>query len=463
MNMRTNIVHIGAGELTYEIRNIVQIAEKIRDFGIPLKMENIGDPVTKGEKIPDWMKQIVSELAMENDTYGYCPTQGLLETRHFLADLNNAKNGAQITPDDIIFFNGLGDAITKIYGFLRRTARVITPSPTYTTHSSSEAAHAGLAPTCYPLNPKNHWRPNLEELRKLVKYNPAVAGILIINPDNPTGTVYDEELLRKIVAIAKDFDLFLIADEIYQRIVFNGYKAISLSEIIGDVPAISMKGISKEIPWPGARCGWIEVYNRQKDPKFARYIQSILDAKMVEVCSTTLPQKAVPRILQHPEYTKYLEERRKRYERLSIIAQERLSKVPGIIVNKPVGAFYMSIVFEDGCLNQHQQLTIKKEPIRKLVEKLTQAPKTHPDKRFVYYLLASTGICVVPLTSFSTELQGFRMTLLETDERQFRETIDILSNAIETYINSCPNPETIQEDDVFPKEVIRLAGNIGRL
>ncbi len=459
--MRTNIVHIGAGELTYEIRNIVQIAEKIRDLGIPIKMENIGDPVTKGEKIPDWMKQIVSELAMENDSYGYCPTQGLLETRHFLADLNNSKNGAQITPDDIIFFNGLGDAITKVYGFLRRTARVITPSPTYTTHSSSEAAHAGLAPTCYPLNPKNSWRPNLKELRKLVKYNPAVAGILIINPDNPTGTVYDEKLLRKIVGIARDFDLFIIADEIYKSIVFNGHQTICLSEIIGEVPAISMKGISKEIPWPGARCGWIEVYNRQKDPKFARYIQSILDAKMVEVCSTTLPQKAIPRIIQHPEYRKYLEKRKKRYERLSIIAHERLSKIPGIIVNKPVGAFYMSIVFENGVLNQHQKLHIQNESIRKLVENLIKTPGTQPDKRFVYYLLASTGICVVPLTSFSTDLQGFRMTLLEPDERQFRENIEILSDAIEKYMESHSDPKNAIVDSLFSADVLRLARGIG--
>ena len=175
--MRTDIVHIGAGELTYEIRNIIGVVEKLQGLGVKINLENIGDPVAKGEKIPTWIKEIVAELAMEDCSYGYCSTLGVSETREFLAAVNNQNGGTRLSPEDIIFFNGLGDAITKIYGFLRRTARVITPSPTYTTHSSSEAAHAGLPPVCYPLDPYNNWDIDTEELRKRVRYNPAVAGI----------------------------------------------------------------------------------------------------------------------------------------------------------------------------------------------------------------------------------------------------------------------------------------------
>src|SRR4030042_6226922 len=116
--MRTDIVHIGAGELTYEIRNIVNVAEKLQALGIKTNMENIGDPVAKGEKIPGWMKKIVSELVMEDCTYGYSPTRGLLETRQFIAEQTNKRGGAQITPDDIIFFTGLGDVIVKVFWWL---------------------------------------------------------------------------------------------------------------------------------------------------------------------------------------------------------------------------------------------------------------------------------------------------------------------------------------------------------
>jgi aspartate/methionine/tyrosine aminotransferase len=427
---------MGAGKLNYEIRNIIRVAEKLQQFGIKVNLENIGDPVAKGETIPAWMKEIVAGLAMEDSSYGYCPTQGILETREFLAKLNNGNGGVPITPNDIIFFNGLGEAITKVYGLLRSTARVITPSPTYTTHSASEAAHAGQLPVTYPLDPGNHWFPDLVELRRRVKYNPSVAGILVVNPDNPTGAVFPEEVLREIVDIAAEFDLFLIADEIYQNLVYNGRKTKPLADCIGSVPGLAMKGISKELPWPGARCGWIEIYNADKDPFFSTYAQSILNAKMVEVCSTTLPQKAIPRIFRHPEYTKSLDARRRRYERLSRIAYDRLKEIDGVLVNRTNGAFYMSVAFEEGALNNRQTLDIAIPEAKALVEELISDPSTAHDKRFVYYLLAATGICLVPLTSFNTELEGFRMTLLEPDEAKFSNIIDKLVTSIRRYLGS---------------------------
>ena len=434
--MRTDIVHIGAGKLNYEIRNIIRVAEKLQQLGVKVNLENIGDPVAKGEKIPLWMKEIVADLAMQDCSYGYCPTQGIMETREFLAGYNNRNGGVHITPNDIIFFNGLGEAITKVYGFLRSTARVITPSPTYTTHSASEAAHAGQPAVTYPLDPHNNWYPDIRELRRRVKYNPSVAGILIVNPDNPTGSVCPEALLREIVAIAEELDLFIIADEIYQNLVYNDQKTKPLADVIGNVPGLAMKGISKELPWPGSRCGWIEIYNADKDAHFARYIQSILNAKMVEVCSTTLPQKAIPQIFKHPQYQAYLEVRRRRYEKLSNLAYEKLKGIPGVLVNRTNGAFYMSVAFEEGLLNWKQSLPVENREARSLVEELTADPDMQPDKRFVYYLLAATGICVVPLTSFNTDLQGFRMTLLEPDETEFRSIIDKLVKNIQLYVES---------------------------
>jgi aspartate/methionine/tyrosine aminotransferase len=434
--MRTDIVHIGAGELTYEIRNIVNVGMKLQKLGLTTNWENIGDPIAKGEQIPLWMKEIVAEAVMENSTYGYCPTKGVLATREFIAAQTNKRGGAQIDPEDIIFFNGLGDAIAKIFGFLRSTARVLVPTPSYTSHSSAEAAHAGDRPLTYILDPNHHWYPDLDDLEKSVKYNPAVAGILIINPDNPTGAVYPREILEAIVEIAHRYDLFIVCDEVYHHIVYNGTSTPSLSDVIGDVPAIAMRGISKEMPWPGSRCGWIEVYNGDKDPMFAKYIQSILNAKMVEVCSTTLPQVVYPKVVTHPSYQGYLEERIRRYEKCSNIAYESLKDVKGVLVNRPNGAFYMSVCFEEGILNHRQTLPIKNNEIRKLVESLVAAPGTSVDKRFVYYLLGATGVCVVPLTSFATELQGFRITLLERDEEKFIQIFQTIAASITQYLKS---------------------------
>ncbi|MCI5163257.1 MAG: pyridoxal phosphate-dependent aminotransferase [Candidatus Electrothrix sp. AX5] len=432
--MRTDILHIGAGELTYEIRNIVNVGNKLQALGLNVNWENIGDPVAKGEKIPAWMKDIVSAAVQQDATYGYSPTKGMLATRQFLAEETNALGGVQITPEDIIFFNGLGDAISKIFGFLRRTARVLVPTPSYTTHSSAEAAHAGDRPLTYVLDPTNHWYPDLTDIENHIRYNPTVAGILIINPDNPTGAVYPEEILRNIVALAEKYDLFIVCDEVYQNMVYNGTKAVPLATLIGDkAPAVCMRGVSKEMPWPGGRCGWIEVYNGHRDPMFEKYINSILNAKMMEVCSTTLPQVVLPQVVKHPKYQSYLDERVRRYERHSNIAYDILKEVDGIVVNKTNGAFYMSVAFAEGVLNNQQTLPIEIEQVRNTVEKIVSGPDVSLDKRFVYYLLGSSGVCVVPLSSFATSMQGFRITLLERDEEIFTQIFHTIAAAIKDY------------------------------
>jgi len=346
---------------------------------------------------------------MDNDVYSYCPSKGVLETREFLATQTNALNGAQITADDICFFNGLGDAIAKVYQFLDQTSRIIGPSPAYSTHSSAEAAHASHEPLTYKLDPENHWYPDLVDLYNKVKYNPNVVGILIINPDNPTGMVYPLETLKRIVEIAREFNLFLIADEIYINITYNGIRAWSLAEIIGDLPGISMKGISKELPWPGARCGWVEYYNRDKDDDFNRFCQAIDNAKMIEVCSTKLPQIALTKILSDPRFKIYRDETNQNIGKRSKAISNILSAVPEVTFNETNGAFYNTIIFREGVLKPHQHLKIQNEKAKALVNKWVSAD-IPLDKRFVYYLLAAKGICVVPISSFCSDLQGFRIT-----------------------------------------------------
>ncbi len=432
--MRNNIVSIGADELKYEIREIVAVAKEFGKLGVELVWENIGDPVQKGEKIPDWIKEIVIEANREDSTYAYSPTKGLEETREFLAQRANKNGNARITKEDIIFFNGLGDAISKIYGQLKKEYRVIGPSPAYSTHSSAEASHAGAEYISYNLDPRNLWYPDVNDLRMKVKYNPAISGILIINPDNPTGAVYPRELLQEITAIAGEYDLFVVCDEIYINMAYNGKKATPLAEVIGDVCGISMKGISKELPWPGSRCGWIEVYNRKNDPVFTKYVKSILDVKMLEVCSTTLPQKVIPRILGDKRYPAHVEQRNKKYEWRANVAYELLKNIAGIVVNRTNGAFYMTIMFEEGALNGKQSLLVKDQAVRELVERITN--NVALDKRFVYYLLAATGICVVPLTGFNCNLKGFRITLLESDDARFERIFVTVRDKIQEYLAS---------------------------
>lgn len=433
--MRQKLLSEGAKELSYEIRGIVKKAEELKTLGVEISWENIGDPIQKHHKLPAWIKEIVADLVSQDDVYSYCPSKGMLETREFLAAQTNAMGGVRITADDICFFNGLGDAIAKVYQYVNSTSRVIGPSPAYSTHSSAEAAHANHEPLTYKLDPNNHWYPDLDDLYNKVKYNPNIVGILIINPDNPTGMVYPLETLRRIVDIAKEFNLFLVADEIYINITYNGARAYSLAEVIDTVPGISMKGISKELPWPGARCGWVEYYNRDKDEDFNRFCQALDNAKMIEVCSTKLPQIAIPKIFGDPRFKSYRENTNRNIGRRSKIIADILRTVPELTFNETFGAFYNTIIFREGVLKPHQKIEISNPAVRNLVELWTRDP-IPLDKRFVYYLLASKGVCVVPMSSFCSELKGFRVTLLEEDEDALVRTFEFIREGILAYIHS---------------------------
>jgi aspartate/methionine/tyrosine aminotransferase len=432
--MRANLVSPSSAHLSYAIRDIVKFGEMVRQHGVEITWENIGDPIAKGETVEPWIREIVHEVMETQDAWGYCPTEGFADVREALAAHVNARPGARVTADDIIFFNGVADAVSKVYGFLNSYARVIGPSPAYSTHSSAESAHCAMPHITYDLDPDNGWLPDLTDLRRKLESNLLVSGILIINPNNPTGAVYPVSLLKGVVDLAKEFGLFIVADEIYIHMCFEGVDSAHLSEVIEDVPAIVMRGISKELPWPGSRCGWVELLNRDKDENFSSYLDTVLAAKRLEVCSTSGPQLAVPRIFGDPRYPEHLAERARTYAARGEEAYDILSAVPGIKINRAQGAFYMTALFENGLLNATQTLPVKDPELRRIVEK--QASGSAPDARFVYYLLASTGICVVPLSGFCCPHPGFRFTLLETDDEKRRWTLNTLASAITRYLES---------------------------
>ena len=433
--MRSDFAVTGSG-LTYEIRNIAEIANYLASLGMEISFENTGDPVAKGEVIPTWMKDVIKEVIDDDKSFAYSPTRGIESTRKYLADVNNKRGGAQISKDDILFFNGLGDAIARCYSSMRVDARVIMPEPTYSTHFMAEVMHSSFPPNTYRLDPHNNWEPDIDDLERKVKSHKSIVGILVVNPDNPTGHVYSEENLRKIVAIAEKYDLFLMFDELYHNMIYNGYTTPYLSDIIGDtVQGMSMKSLSKEVPWPGGRCGWIEVYNSGKDPDFDRYINMIFQLKMAEVCSTTIPQMAIPKILEHKEYQSYLVERVKYYEKVATLAYDILKDVPYVKVSKPNGAFYITVVFDEPLMNVRQFLEIKDPKIREFIDSKLNVSAEN-DKRFTYNLLGSTGICLVPLTSFFSPMQGFRVVLLEKDIKIFEKNLRIIAKKVVEYIES---------------------------
>ncbi|MDR2629788.1 MAG: pyridoxal phosphate-dependent aminotransferase [Spirochaetaceae bacterium] len=451
--MRRNIVHPGAGKLKYEIREIVAFARELDRWNIPITWENIGDPVKKGEPVADWIKAIVSAKAGEDNSYAYSETEGAREAREFLADRVNRRekivspgkddggypNPVTISPEDILFFNGLGDAVAKVFGFLRREARVLGPSPAYSTLSSAEAAHSGYEHLTYRLDPERNWMPDLSDVEFKVKYNDSIAGILLINPDNPTGAVYPVEVLREFVRIAGTYGLFIVCDETYANIIYGGAQTAALSQIIADVPGLALRSLSKEVPWPGARCGWAEVYNRKVDHRFDLYIRSLVDAKRLEVCSTSLPQLCIPAIMGDPRYAGHLTWRAAMFEGRAEEAAAAFTNIPGVSLVKPRGALYATAVFDPAVMEDEKKalarfLPVSDPSLGEFIKEKTAAVAS--DKAFVYWLLASTGICVVPLSGFASDLPGFRFTLLEYDDEKRRRIYKNMAESAEKYLNS---------------------------
>lgn len=414
--MRKNILLPWNKELSYLIREIVTTAEKVQENWKTIYWENIWDPVAKWEKIPNWLKNMVKKACEKDEIYGYSPTRWLDKALDYIISKNS-----KLTKKDIIFFNWVWDAISKVYKALAFDSRIIWPNPAYPTHSSTEAAHAGSFHITYKLDPENNWEPDLEELENKVKYNPNIVWILVINPDNPTWAVFSKKTLKKIVNIAKKYNLFLIFDEIYEKLVYNKKNKLILSEIIEDIPWLSMKWISKDLPWPGSRCWWIEVYNADKDENFREFVNSLLLSKMVEVCSTTLPQYVLPEIYESKEYKIYLKKRIEKYKQRADLAEKILKDSKELKVIKPKWAFYLTILFDN--IDKNKNYKIKNKYIEDIVKSAIKNRERF-DEKFCYYMLWETWICSVPLSWFNSTYDGFRITLLEENIETFKSILE---------------------------------------
>jgi aspartate/methionine/tyrosine aminotransferase len=152
----------------------------------------------------------------------------------------------------------------------------------------------------------------------------------------------------------------------------------------------------------------------------------------MEVCATTLPQMALPAIQSDNRYNDYLKENNERYNRRAELFYKTLSPINGITCAQPKGALYATVVFNPETLKNHQTLPINNQSIKDYIEPLVSDIAL--DKRFVYYLLASTGVCVVPLSGFNSDLPGFRMTLLEINDEKYEQTLKTIANAITQYL-----------------------------
>lgn len=320
----------------YDIRGpVMDEAEKMSAEGIEILKLNIGNPAPFGFRAPDAVIE-----AMKNNltnTEGYSDSKGLLEARKAILSYCEEKHLPNVTLEDIYTGNGVSELITlSMQGLLDHGDEVLVPAPDYPLWTASVTLAGGTA-VHYICDEKQDWYPDIEDMRK--KVTDKTKAIVVINPNNPTGALYPKEILEQIVQIAREHELILFADEIYDRLVMDGLEHTALASLAPDLLTVSFNGLSKSHLIAGYRCGWMCLCGDKSGAQ--GYVEGIKLLSSMRLCSNVPAQSLIPAALANREETKKLLVPGGRvYEQRECI-YNALRDMEGISVVKPKAAFYI--------------------------------------------------------------------------------------------------------------------------
>lgn len=320
----------------YDIRGpVMDEAQKMSAEGIDILKLNIGNPAPFGFKAPDAVIKAMTENLTK--TEGYSDSKGLLSAREAILEYCRHKNMPDVTIDDIYTGNGVSELITiSMQGLLNDGDEVLVPAPDYPLWTASVTLAGGTA-VHYICDEAQEWYPDIEDMRR--KITSRTKGIVIINPNNPTGSLYPKEVLEQVVQLARENELILFADEIYDRLVMDGLEHTALASLAPDLLTVSFNGLSKSHLLAGYRCGWMCLCGDKSKAK--GYIEGIKLLSSMRLCSNVPAQSLIPTALKCQEETKELLVPGGRvYEQRNCV-YEALKGIDGITVVKPKAAFYM--------------------------------------------------------------------------------------------------------------------------
>lgn len=320
----------------YDIRGpVMDEANRMIAAGEKIVKLNIGNPAPFGFRAPE----AVLEKMAENlpNTEGYSDSKGIPEARAAIVKYCESKHMPNVTEQDVYTGNGVSELITlSMQGLLNNGDEVLVPSPDYPLWTASVTLAGGTA-VHYICDEQSEWYPDLEDMRS--KITDRTKGIVVINPNNPTGALYPREILEQIVELAREHELILFADEIYDRLVLDGLEHVSLASLAPDLLTVSFNGLSKSHLIAGYRCGWMCLCGDKSRAK--GYIEGINLLSSMRLCSNVPAQSLIPAALDHLESTKELLVPGGRiYEQREYIYQA-VNEIPGLTAVKPKAAFYM--------------------------------------------------------------------------------------------------------------------------
>ena len=334
--MRTYEKSTKLDNVCYDIRGpVMDEANRMQAAGIDVLKLNIGNPAPFGFHAPD---EVIKDMSYNlRDTEGYSDSKGLFSARKAIMQYCQLKHIPNVGIDDIYTGNGVSELITmSMQGLLNNGDEILVPSPDYPLWTASVTLAGGTA-VHYICDEQSDWYPDIDDMRS--KITPNTKGIVVINPNNPTGALYPKEILEQIVDLAREFDLILFADEIYDRLVMDGRKHVALASLAPDVFTISFNGLSKSHRVAGYRFGWMCLCGRKDHVK--GYIEGLNLLSSMRLCSNVPAQSIVQTSLGgYQSADELLLPGGRIYEQREYI-YNALCDIPGVSVVKPKASFYI--------------------------------------------------------------------------------------------------------------------------
>lgn len=388
----------------YDVRGpIVDAARQMEEEGQKIIKLNIGNLAPFGFDAPEEIQQdMIRNLP---NSAGYSDSKGIFAARKAVMHYSQQQGVAGVTLDDIYLGNGASDLISMATNALLDDGdELLVPAPDYPLWTAA-ASLSGGRPVHYLCDEDNGWMPNLEDLRS--KITPRTRGLVVINPNNPTGALYSDEVLLGLVQIAREHNLVLMADEVYDKVLYDGVRHTAMASLSTDVLTLTFNSLSKAYRACGYRAGWMVVSG---DKACARdYIEGLNMLANIKLGSNVPGQWAIQTALGGYQSINDLIKEGGRLRRQRDLAYELITAIPGVSCVKPQAALYM-----------FPRLDPKMYPIA-------------DDRQFFMEVLRATRVMLVQGTGFNwPQPDHFRIVFLPHED-DLREAINRLARFLETY------------------------------
>jgi alanine-synthesizing transaminase len=388
----------------YDIRGpVMDAAKKMEDEGHAIIKLNIGNVGAFGFDAPDEIRQdMIRNLP---SAAAYSDSKGIFSARKAVMQYSQERNVKGVTLEDIYIGNGASELIVMAVNALMNDGdEMLVPTPDYPLWTAAVSLSGGN-PVHYVCDEQNGWMPNLDDIR--AKITPRTKGLVVINPNNPTGALYSDEMLRSLIAIAREHDLIIFADEVYDKVLYDDAKHTAIGSLSDDVLTLTFNSMSKSYRACGYRAGWLVVSGDKRGAK--DYIEGLNMLTSMRLCANVPGQMGIQTALGGYQTIKDLVGEGGRLRRQRDLAYELMTAIPGVSCNKPIAAMYM-----------FPRLDPVMYPIK-------------DDQEFIHELLIETKVLLVQGTGFNwIDNNHFRIVFLPHED-DLREAITRIAKFLELY------------------------------